>query len=96
MKTLSNTTRQLLDATEHMAMAMRLASAAVISDMETNAASMTINGQRWWDVRPMLDEREQPPECIDMAREAIAYAIDAEIVVQHPEQPHWLQIVRKA
>lgn len=83
-----------MGAIEHLVLAMRIASTAVISDIETNAICVTLDGATWWDVRPMLDEREQPPECVDMSRQAIAYALDAQIVEQHPAQPHMLRINR--
>lgn len=78
-----------------MAMAMQLAAAAVISDIETNAIRVSIDGTHWWDVRPMLDERETSAECIDMADQAITYAIDAQIAKRHPDQPHLIRIITR-
>jgi hypothetical protein len=79
----------------HAALAMRIASRAVICDIETEAVAVQIDGQRFYDVRPMLDPREHDSVCIDMAAEALSYALDAGLVEQHPATPHLVRINRR-
>ena len=68
-----------------VARAMRMASRAVIADIESEAHRIVLDdGSTWLDLRPMLDPREHSPECLDMAREAIAYALDCRLVQPHP------------
>ena len=57
--------------------AFAIADAAVVSDVETNAIMVggLSDGRRLYDVRPMLDPREQPPEVIDMAQQAVNYGL---------------------
>lgn len=72
----------------------RIADRAVICDIECESiAEDDDHGRRWYDVRPMLDEREHAPEFIDMAREAINYAIARGLVARHGEWPHLLRIL---
>jgi hypothetical protein len=57
--------------------AFSIADAAVVSDIETNGISMGAlpDGRRIYDVRPMLDPREQPPEVLDMVNQAVSYGM---------------------
>lgn len=77
---------------ELIARAFHIATRAVITDIESYCVQYA-NG--WWDTRPMLDPREHAPEAIDMAREAIDYAISAHIAVRHPMQPHLVRITTR-
>ncbi len=65
-----------------------LAVEKIREDLETYAAAIRIDGVRWWDTRPMVDAREQPAESIDMAVQALDYAISAGLLVTHPDMPH--------
>lgn len=76
-----------------MRSAVRLADRAVISDIECGAVRDRGRPGRVYDVRPMLDEREQPSEWVDMAREALGYAAARGLVVAEPDAPHLLRIV---
>lgn len=60
-----------------------IAARAVVSDIEIHAVCITIDGARWWDVRPMLDEREHSAEVVDMAQQAIEYALARDIITRH-------------
>lgn len=76
-----------------IALAMRIANRAVVTDIECGAHCVDIgDGLRWWDIRPMLDDREHCSESIDMAAEAIAYALDSGVVLQHPVHSTYLRI----
>jgi hypothetical protein len=76
--------------------ATQIADRAVVADIETEAVHMASLPGRpsWWDVRPMLDEREHSPLCIDMATQALQYALMRGLVVRHEEQAHLVRIVR--
>jgi hypothetical protein len=82
-----------LGSIEHIVLAMRIAAEESRAHIESNAVVVDLAGQRWYDTRPMLDEREQPLECLDINAVRIAYALDAHIAIPHPEQPHLLRIV---
>lgn len=70
--------------------ALRLLDQYIVSDVECNGHHMIRGefGPRWYDVRPMLDEREHCPEFIDMARAAIELGVSRGVLKRHPEQPH--------
>lgn len=74
------------------AMAAKLAGEAVVADIQTGAVHTVIDGQTWWDTRPMLDPREHSPVVIDMATEAIQYALDAGIATRHPHRSYLLAL----
>jgi len=68
--------------------AFAIADQAVVSDIETNGISLAVKTghPRRYDVRPMLDPREQPPECIDMAQQAIDYALARGLVLRTADE----------
>lgn len=88
-----------LDATTTLpydpAMVQRLsyaiADAAVVADIETNAAhaGRSAEGRAIYDLRPLLDEREQPPEVIDMLHESLCYAFARGLIT--PAAGHSMQ-----
>ena len=43
----------------------------------------------------MLDPREQPPQWVDMARLALAYAAESGLIVPHASLPHMVRIARQ-
>lgn len=73
--------------------AHRIADAAVITDIETGATRCG-PGSSLYDTRPMLDANEHGPECIDMARQALDYAIARGLVHPSAEQPWLMRIVK--
>lgn len=89
----------LLDNATHLGAMVRLAIAcadrAVIADIEQLPAEppgpLSIV---WRDTRPLLDEREQPPQCIDMARQMLDYADLRRLIVRHPVHHHLVRITR--
>lgn len=82
------------DQTRLVAMAFELANARVIEDLESYATRQTIGGWTWWDTRPMLDPREHAPEAIDMARQAIDYALSSGLAMRHPREGHLVHVLR--
>jgi hypothetical protein len=81
---------------ERLHAAIRIANQAVVADVESNCPSLLSPCDRltWYDVRPMLDEREHSPPVVDMAREAIAYGVDTGVLVRHTEYPHMVRVAR--
>ena len=81
---------------ERLQSAIRIANQAVVADVESNCPALRSPCGRvtWYDVRPMLDEREHSPPVVDMAREAIAYGCDTGVLVRHEEHPHWVRVAR--
>lgn len=79
---------------ETLASAFAIASRAVICDIECEGIRIGPAHDRTWDVRPMLDEREHSPEFVDMAREAVAFALAMRLaVVDDASHPHIVRIV---
>lgn len=80
-------------AADHLvAKALRIADRAVLADIKSEAARAGADGA--YDVRPMLDARERSGPAIDMASDALAYALDRGLVVQAGE-PWLVRIVAK-
>lgn len=74
--------------------AHRIAGRAVVADIETGGIAVGPRHRRTYDVRPMLDEREHSTEIVDMAREALGYALGRGLVVRDDErQPYIVRIV---
>lgn len=76
--------------------AAQIAARSVICDIETEGAAVDLNGQRWYDTRPMTDPSQHCPEVLAMAGEAITYAIAAQLVGVHPGMPYLLRIINRA
>lgn len=71
-----------------------VAARAVISDIEDCACAVRVDNAQWWDLRPMLDDREHPPQSIDMASQALIYAFARGLITRHPQQQHLVRINR--
>ena len=87
--------RQADELGEQIRLAHALADAAVIADIESNAAPERIAGQLWYDVLPMLSPHEHGPEEIDMATQALRYAVLRGLTQPHPTHAHVLRITPK-
>jgi hypothetical protein len=75
------------------ASAMRIACAAVVTDVETLAHAVVLpDGTRWYDVTPMLSPQEQPPELIDMTSEALAFGLAMGVLSFHPQHAHLVRV----
>jgi len=75
-------------------LAFNIANQAVIEDIESYAVKEVIDGRTWWDTRPMTDPREFPPTSIDMADQAIKYAIGSGLAGVHPQRPYLLAFIQ--
>lgn len=76
------------------ALAYQIADASVLADIESGAIATWIDGERWLDIRPMLDPREHSGEVIDMARQALQHAVTRGLVTQRLSVPHLVRIKR--
>lgn len=87
--------KQPASGLEHCAAsAIRIADRAVLSDIETEGVRVGARSDRTYDVRPMLDERERGAESVDMASEAIAYAL-VRGLIQQAGEPWLVRVVAK-
>lgn len=76
-------------------LAHQLADRAVICDIESEGHAQTDeHGRRWYDTRPMLDEREFPPDFVEMNRQALLYAHERGLVTTHPQQAHLVRLTK--
>lgn len=73
--------------------AMEIANRAVLEDIESYAVKVTLEGQTWYDTRPMLDPREHAPEALDMAAQALRYAEKAGLMSRHRAERHLVRLV---
>jgi len=80
---------------EQIRRAFELANEYVISDIECNGRAVLCDKLKWYDVRGMLDERELSPQCIDMNRQALAYAEEAGLIERNAASPHLVRILRR-
>jgi hypothetical protein len=55
-----------------------------------------VDGERWLDTRPMLDEREVGLRLVDQARVALAHALQRQLVEQHPVRAHLVRAARRS
>jgi hypothetical protein len=71
-----------------IARALKIADAAVVSDIECNAvaAGRDDQGRELFDLRPMVDPREVPQEVQDMHQQAIDFALDRGLIVAHSKR----------
>lgn len=82
--------------TELIEQAFRLANAAVVADIESYCTPVHIAGWKFWDTRNWTDLREHAPQEVDMAKQAIDYAVASGLAMHHPQQRHLLRIHTKA
>lgn len=72
-----------------------IADAAVVGDIESEAIGIDLEDDErtWYDIRPMLDEREHAPPVIDQAVMALRYALSRGLISYHPTQAHLVRMV---
>lgn len=73
--------------------ALRTADEAVVVDICSYCSIEQLAGIEWYDTASWINEHELEPRAADMAREAVAYAIDRRLVVQHPHHPELLRVI---
>lgn len=71
-----------------------IANAAVICDIESYCTQVHIGGWLFWDTTHWTSLHEHAAEEVDMAKQAIDYALQAGLAMQHPQQKHLLRLLR--
>lgn len=89
-----NANPPLLDTDAQMKLAVSIADRAVISDIESEAIRLDLDGRAWWDTRLMTDAREHAPEVVELASDSIRYAVGTGLASVHPNQPYLLTFER--
>lgn len=84
--------REQSDEARLVHQAFEIANRAVIEDIESYGVKVQVDTRIYWDTRPMTDLREHPPEAVDMATQALQYAIGAGLVGLHPQRPYLVTI----
>jgi hypothetical protein len=79
--------------TQMVHLAFEIANRAVVEDIENYAVKEVTDGRIYWDTRPMTDPREHAPQSIDMATQAIRYALTAGLAAVHPQRPYLITLV---
>jgi len=77
------------------AQAFHIADRAVVCDIESECPSVARDGWMWRDLQPMLDANEHAPEVIDMARQAIDYALHRGLLIKHPTARHLARLAQR-
>lgn len=79
-----------------IALSLRICDRCVVADIEAQAKPRpSAMGGHWWDLRPMVDDREQAQIAIDMNKEAIDYGIRRGLLMVHPVIPMHVRILRR-
>lgn len=76
--------------------AHRLADQYAIEVISSDGVPEHIDGRRWYDTRPMLDQRERSAPGTDLAREVLAYAHERGLISPHPTRAHLVRLTRSA
>jgi hypothetical protein len=75
--------------------AQRIADQAVVADVECEGvAEADAAGQRWYDIRPLIDHREHSGQVMDINSERLAYAFARQLIERHPQHAHLVRITR--
>lgn len=62
----------------------RCAVQSMIETIESECPSLTLQGQRWYDTRAMLNPYEHCPEIIDLNGELLGLAQELGVTIRHP------------
>jgi hypothetical protein len=73
-------------------LAFEIANRAVVEDIESYAVKEITDGRIYWDTRPMTDLRLNPPTSVDMATQAIRYALTCGLAAVHPQRPYLITL----
>jgi hypothetical protein len=77
---------------EHLRLATAIADRAVVALIECECIREERAGAACYDTRPLLDPREQSPQCIDMNTEELRYAALRGLIRHHTLEPHLVHI----
>ena len=71
-----------------LAAVQRQADEVLLRGLGTQAFTLDVDGQRWHDLRPLLDPHEVPPYSIDLTRAVVGDAIERGLLLLAGRQPH--------
>lgn len=74
--------------------AVSIADEAVLILLRSECAFSETGTYRWYDTRPMLDEREHSGPNVDQHRQCLEYASLRHLVFADPDQPHLVRLLR--
>lgn len=74
---------------------LQIADRCAVADIECEGIAEVIDGVKHYDTRVMLDEREHCSDSVEMARQAIDYALARGLVARHPTLPHMVRVVQQ-
>lgn len=80
---------------ELLLLALELADDMAITDIESECHAVDLESGRWWDTRPMTDATRHGPDLSEMFARSLRYALIAELIEQHPEQPYLIRILNR-
>lgn len=93
MPSMPNTPGGTLITKELMLLALELADDTAITDIESEGHAVRLDDVVWWDTRPMTDANRHGPEMAELFTRSLRYALIANLIEQHPEQPHLVRIL---
>ena len=86
--------RLFADELATMRRAYRLADCAVVADIETECAVVEDAGHRWYDLAPLLDQREHCAQVLDMVTESLCYGLARQLLVMHPTNKNLVRVIK--
>ena len=81
---------------ENAALERKLVRKYVAEDIETACDPIVLAGVTWYDTLPMLSPDEHSGEVIDMAAEALTYALASGLVIRHHNVPQLVRFAQPA
>jgi hypothetical protein len=73
--------------------AVDLANQLAVTDIECHGHLVAFDEPgRWYDTRPMLDEREHPPQVLELMSKALAFALASGAARRHSSLPHLVRV----
>jgi hypothetical protein len=71
---------------------LQLANAAVTQCVQQECHPVMLDGQAWYDTRPMLDPRERSLESLDYCGLVLEHAETAGLLHRHPTQRYMVRL----
>jgi hypothetical protein len=65
----------------------------VAETIESGVPVTMTDGSTWYDVRHLLDPRENAPAVVDMVAETLAYAQASAVAFSHPDVPYLFRML---
>lgn len=80
---------------EHLSLYARCHRAAVIyivQTIEREAIPCAVDGERWYDVSPLLNPNEYAGKLLDLNREIVGLGLELGVLGPHPRRKHIVHI----